>query len=60
MPTQSELITAYYGTVHNIELNEVNRIERGNLSNHLDGAYYVAKVKANESDKMKTLGWTDL
>lgn len=59
-PTQSELIIAYYGTVHNIELNDVNRIEGGNLSNSRDGAYYVAKVKANESDKMKTLGWTDL
>lgn len=59
-PTQSELIIAYYGTVYNIELNEVNSIEDGNLSNPLKGFYYVAKVKANESDKMKTLGWTDL
>jgi hypothetical protein len=59
-PTQSELIIAYYGTVYNIELNEVNRTEDGNFSNPLNGSYYVAKVKANESDKMKTLGWTDL
>jgi hypothetical protein len=59
-PTQSELIIAYYGTVYNIELNEVNRIEDGNHSNPLNGSYYVAKIKANESDKMKTLGWTDL
>lgn len=59
-PTKSELIIAYYGTVYNIELTEVNRVEDDNLSNPLNGSYYVAKVKANESDKMKTLGWTDL
>lgn len=59
-PTQSELIIAYYGTVYNIELNEVNITEDGNLSNPLNGSYYVVKVKADDSDKMKTLGWTDL
>ncbi len=55
MPTPSELIVAYYGTVHNIELYEVNKTEESNLNE----SYYVAKVKTNDFEKMKTLGWTD-
>ena len=52
-PTPSELIIAYYGTVHNIELYEVNKTEDSNLNK----SYYVAKVKTNDLEKMKTLGW---
>jgi hypothetical protein len=59
-PTPSELIITYYGTVHNIELYDVNKIEDGNFSNSSNGSYYVAKVKTNDFEKMKTLGWTNL
>ncbi|MGB9929192.1 MAG: hypothetical protein ACPK85_12450 [Methanosarcina sp.] len=59
-PTPSELIIAYYGTMHNIELYEVNEIGDCDLSYPCNESYYVAKVKAPDFEKMKTLGWTDL
>lgn len=57
-PTELELIIAYYGTVYNIELFEVNLIE-GNDINSSIGSFYVAKVKESDFNKMKDLGWTD-
>ncbi len=59
-PTPSELITTYYGTVHNIELYEVNETAGCDLSYSCNESYYVAKVKTNDFEKMKALGWTDL
>jgi hypothetical protein len=59
-PTPSELIIAYYSTVHNIELYDVNKTEDSNLSNSLNKSYYVAKIKTNDFEKMKTFGWTAL
>jgi hypothetical protein len=59
-PTPTELIFAYYGTVHNIELYEVNKTEDCDQSCSCNESYYVAKVKTNDFEKMKTLGWTDL
>jgi hypothetical protein len=47
-PTQSELITAYYGTVYGIELFDIQS----------DEFFYVARVKENDSAQMKDLGWT--
>ncbi len=59
-PTPSELIIAYYGTVYNIEVSDVKRVEGSDL-NYLDeGTFYVAKVKENDFVKMKDLGWTGL
>ena len=48
-PTQSELITAYYGTVYGIEISDIQ-----------SGEFYCGKVKENDSSKMKELGWTDV
>jgi hypothetical protein len=47
-PTRSELITAYYGTVYDIELLDIQSGE----------FFYVARVKENDSAQMKDLGWT--
>jgi hypothetical protein len=47
-PTQSELITAYYGTVYGIEISDIKSGE----------FFYVARVKENDSSQMKDLGWT--
>jgi hypothetical protein len=59
-PTPSELITAYHGTVHNVELYEVNETAGCDISYSCNESYYVAKVKTNNLEKMKTLGWTEL
>jgi hypothetical protein len=58
-PTPSELIIAYYGTVYNIELFEVNKIGGCDLYS-CNGSYYKAKVKTNDFEKIKELGWTDI
>ena len=59
-PTPSELIIAYYGTVHNSELYDVKKTGNCDLSGSCNESYYVAKVKTNDFEKMKTLGWTKL
>ncbi|MDY9925369.1 hypothetical protein [Methanosarcina sp.] len=47
-PTQSELITAYYGTVYDIEIFDIQSNE----------FFYTARVKESDSAQMKDLGWT--
>jgi len=59
-PTPSELIIAYYGTVYNIELSDVNKVEGCDLYYSCGEFFYVAKVKESDFEKMKELGWTDL
>jgi hypothetical protein len=56
-PTPSELIIAYYGTVYNIDLFDVNKVES---SDNSSGEFsYSAKVKENDLQKMTDLGWTE-
>ena len=59
-PAPSELIVAYYGTVYNIEVFDVKRVEGSDLYHPEEGIFYIAKVKENDFVKMKDLGWTDL
>ncbi|MGB9939836.1 hypothetical protein [Methanosarcina sp.] len=57
-PSQPELIIAYYGTVYNIEVFDVKRVEGCDLYYSGDGFFYTAKVRENDFAKMKDLGWT--
>lgn len=59
-PTQSELITAYYGTVYGIELSDIQRVDSCDLDYLCGEEFYVGKVKESDSSKMKDLGWTDI
>jgi hypothetical protein len=58
-PIPSELIIAYYGTVYNIELFDVDRVKSSALSASFGESFYVAKVKVSNFEKMKDLGWTE-
>lgn len=56
-PTPSELIIAYYGTVYNIELSDVKKVES---SDNSSGEFsYSAEVKENDLQKMTDLEWTE-
>jgi hypothetical protein len=59
-PTPSELITAYYGTVYNIQVFDVRGAENGTLNCSCGGEYYSVKVRESDSAKMKELGWIAL
>ena len=59
-PTQSELITAYYGTVYGIEISDIQRVDSCDLGYLCGEEFYVGKVKESDSSKMKELGWTDV
>jgi hypothetical protein len=56
-PTPSELIVAYYGTVHSIQIFDVKKVEGCDLNYSYGGFYYTAKVKESDSAKMRDLGW---
>ncbi len=58
-PTPSELIVAYYGTVSNIELSDIDRVESSDLNTSSSEFFYVAKVKVSDFEKMKDLGWKE-
>jgi hypothetical protein len=59
-PTPSELIIAYFGTVHNIELADVKKVDKSDVNSSSGDFFYVAKVKEKDFNKMKDLGWTKL
>jgi hypothetical protein len=47
-PTESELITTYYGTVYGVDIYDIQ----------IDESFYKGKVKEGDSAQMKELGWT--
>ena len=56
-PTESELITAYYGAVHNIDIFDTQTVEDC-APGYPCNEFYIIKIKESDSPRMENLGWT--